>query len=82
MGIKCNPTINIISVKEIYKMLLNSINNLNLEKKLLIDKQKFIINWNNVSFIFSTTEIEKKNYLLILILLLYLLMNAKIYLKK
>jgi len=57
MGIKCNPTNNIISIKETYKMLFNNINNLNLDKKLFIDKQKFIINGNNVSFIFSTIEI-------------------------
>ena len=60
MGIKCNPINNIISIKETYKMLHNNINKLNLERKLFIDKQKFIINGNNVSFIFSTTEIEKK----------------------
>jgi len=60
MGIKFNPTNNIISKNETYKMLLNNINNLNLEKKLFIDKQKFIINGNNLSFIFSTTEIEKE----------------------
>jgi hypothetical protein len=60
MGIKCNPTNNIISINETYKLLHNDINNLNLERKLFIDKQKFIINRNNVSFIFSTTEIEKE----------------------
>ena len=59
MGIKCNPT-SFISIKETFKMLNNDINNLNLERKLFIDKQKFIINGNNVSFIFSTTEIEKE----------------------
>ena len=60
MGIKCNPTNNIISINETYKILFNNIYNFNLEKKLFLDKQKFIINGNNVSFIFSTTEIEKK----------------------
>ena len=60
MGFKCNPSNNIISIKETSKMLNNNLKNLNLEKKLFIEKQKFIINGNNISFIFSTIEIEKE----------------------
>ena len=54
----CNPTNNIYSINETYKILLNNINNLNLNKTLLEEKRKYSIYGNNVSFSISTTEIE------------------------
>ena len=56
---RCNPTNNIISINQTYTILNNNINNLNLDKLLFVDKKKYLIYGNNVSFIFSTTEIEK-----------------------
>ena len=57
----CNPTNNPISINETYKKILNNINHLNLENKLLKNKEKYIINGNNVSFIFTTSDIEKND---------------------
>jgi len=56
----CNPTNNPLSINETYKKILNNKEYLNLEQKLLKNKEKISIFGNNVSFIFSTTEIEKK----------------------
>ena len=57
----CNPTNNPISINQTSQKILDNINNLNLTEKLLQNKEKFIIDGNNVSFIFSTTEIEKED---------------------
>jgi len=57
----CNPTNNPVSINETYKKILNNKEYLNLEQKLLKNKEKISIFGNNVSFIFSTTEIEKKD---------------------
>jgi hypothetical protein len=56
---KCNPTNNIISIKNTYNMLINNIDKLNLKHKLYNAKEKYIISGNNISFIFTTNEIEK-----------------------
>ena len=56
---RCIPTNNKISIKDTYKKILNNIKYLNLEEKLFIKKTKYIIYGNNVTFIFSTSEIEK-----------------------
>ena len=56
-----NPTNNPVSINETYKKILNNKDYLNLEQKLLKNKDKFSIFGNNVSFLFSTTEIEKKD---------------------
>ena len=58
---KCNPTNNPVSINETYKTIFNNIKYLNIEEKLLKNNEEFSIFGNNVSFIFSTTEIEKKN---------------------
>ena len=57
----CNPTNNPVSINETYKKIFNNIKYLNLEEKLLKNEEEFSIFGNNVSFIFSTTDIEKKN---------------------
>ena len=49
---KCNPTNNLIAIKETFNKMLENKNN----KKI---KKKFIFVGNNVTFIFTTTEIEK-----------------------
>ena len=48
-----------ISINETRKMILENVNNINLNKQLFKNKQKYIIRGNNVTFIFSITEIEK-----------------------
>ena len=55
----CNPTNNPVSINGTYKEIMNNLKYLNLEEKLLKKKEKFSIFGNNISFIFSTTEIEK-----------------------
>ena len=49
-----------ISINETLKKILENVNNINLNKQLFKNKQKYIIRGNNVTFIFSTTEIEKE----------------------
>ena len=56
----CNPTNNPISINKTEKLLLSNVQFLNLEEKLLKNKEKYSIIGNNISFIFSTSEIEKK----------------------
>ena len=58
-NIKCNPTNNKISINNTYNILFNNIDRLNLEHKLFNVKEKYIISGNNISFIFTTNEIEK-----------------------
>lgn len=48
-----------ISINETRKKILENVNNINLNKQLFKNKQKYIIRGNNVTFIFSITEIEK-----------------------
>ena len=55
---KCNPTNNLISINETYNKIIDNIDYLNIQQKLLKNKEKYIILGNNVTFIFSTTEIE------------------------
>ena len=55
---KCNPTNNLISINETYNEIIDNIDYLNIQQKLLKNKEKYIILGNNVTFIFSTTEIE------------------------
>ena len=57
---KCCPTNNIISINETYNLIIENINNLNLNK-LFKEYKKYIIEGNNVSFIFTTTKIEEDN---------------------
>ena len=57
---ECDPTNNKIAIKDTFKKILDNIKYLNLEIKLFIKKEKYIIYGNNVTFIFSTSEIEKK----------------------
>ena len=60
LNISCNPTNNLISVNDTYqKILKNKEYVLSLEEKLFINKEKFIIFGNNVTLIFTTSEIEK-----------------------
>ena len=54
----CSPTTNPVSINETYKKIFENSIELNLENKLLVNKEKYIIKGNNVSFIFSTSEIE------------------------
>ena len=56
----CIPTNNIISINDTYQKILNNIEYFSIEKKLFYNKKKFTIFGNNVSFIFTTSEIEKK----------------------
>ena len=56
---KCNPTNNNISINDAYNQIIDNINNLNLNEKLFIKKERYFIEGNNVSFIFTTTELEK-----------------------
>ena len=58
---KCNPTNNPISIDETYQTILENVNYLNLQEKLLKNKEKYTIIGNNVSFIFTTSEIEKSD---------------------
>ena len=48
-----------ISINETRKKILENVNNINLNEQLFKNKQKNIIRGNNVTFIFSITEIEK-----------------------
>ena len=57
----CKPTSNPISINETHKIILENTKYLNLSEKLLKNKEKYTINGNNVSFIFTTNEIEKKD---------------------
>ena len=57
---KCNPTNNLISINNTYKKIIENIKNLNLEEKLIKLKEKYTIFGNNVTFIFTTSEIEKE----------------------
>ena len=59
-NINCTPTNNPISINETYKKIIENAINSNLEELLLKNKEKYIINGNNVTFIFSTSQIEKK----------------------
>ena len=60
LNISCNPTNNLISVNDTYqKILKNKEYVISLEEKLFINKEKFIIFGNNVTLIFTTSEIEK-----------------------
>ena len=56
----CSPTNNPVSINKTEKLLLSNVKFLNLEEKLLKNKEKYAIIGNNISFIFSTSEIEKK----------------------
>ena len=58
---KCNPTNNIISIKDTYKKIFDNIKFLKLEEKLFKNREKYVIFGNNVTFIFSTSEIEKED---------------------
>ena len=53
---KCIPTKN---NKTIYETLYNIAENINLNEILFSKKEKYIIKGNNISFIVSTSEIEK-----------------------
>ena len=55
----CNPTNNIISINETKRKIIENVDYLNLNEKLLKNKEKYIITGNNVTFIFTTSEIEK-----------------------
>ena len=56
---ECGPTNNINAIKDTYKNILDNAKYLNLEEILFIKKIKYILYGNNVTFIFSTSEIEK-----------------------
>ena len=60
ININCNPTNNLISITDTYKKLLNNLEYLNIKENLLKNKIKHTIFGNNVTFIFSTSEIEKE----------------------
>ena len=60
ININCNPTNNLISITDTYKKLLNNLEYLNIRENLLKNKIKHTIFGNNVTFIFSTSEIEKE----------------------
>ena len=53
---KCIPSKN---TKAIYETIYNIAENINLSETLFYKKEKYIINGNNISFIISTSEIEK-----------------------
>ena len=55
----CNPTNNLISINETRNKILENVNTINMSEKLIKNKQKYIIKGNNVTFIFSTSEIEE-----------------------
>ena len=59
LNISCNPTNNLISINDTYQKILKNKEYLSLEEKLFINKEKFIIFGNNVTLIFTTSEIEK-----------------------
>jgi len=56
----CSPTNNKISIIDTYKKIFNNIEKLNLEERLFRDREKYTIIGNNVSFIFTTSDIEKE----------------------
>ena len=55
----CNPTNNLVSRNETYNKIINNLEYLDIEKKLLIYNEKYVIKGNNITFIFSTSSIEK-----------------------
>ena len=55
----CNPTNNLISINKTREKIIENKDYLNLTKLLMENKEKYLIKGNNVSFIFSTLEIEK-----------------------
>jgi hypothetical protein len=55
----CNPTNNLVSRNETYDKILNNLVHLDIEKKLLMYNEKYIIKGNNITFIFSNSDIEK-----------------------
>ena len=57
---KCNPTNNLISIMDTYQKIFENLKYLNLEEKFFKNKEKYTIYGNNVSFIFTTSEIEKE----------------------
>ena len=54
----CNPTNNLVSINETRKKILDNENYLNLKEKLFMNKEKYVIVGNNVTFIFTTSDIE------------------------
>ena len=58
-NIKCNPTNNLISINNTRDKILENMEHLKLKEKFFKNKEKYIVKGNNVTFIFSTTEIEK-----------------------
>ena len=56
---KCNPTNNRISILDTRTQIFENIKFLNLEEKLFINKTKYVIFGNNVTFLLSSSEIEK-----------------------
>ena len=59
-NVKCNPTNNPISIQNTINQIFENLANLNLQNKLIEKKEKYIINGHDVKFIFSTSDIEKK----------------------
>ena len=55
----CSPTNNLIAINDTYHKIFNNLDYLNLKERLLNNKTKYTIIGNNVTFIFSTSEIEK-----------------------
>jgi hypothetical protein len=60
-NIICNPTNNIVAINETYNKIMDNLDYLDLKNKLLKSQEKFIITGNNISFIFTTSEIEMKD---------------------
>jgi len=56
LNFKCNPSKNTKAIYETFYMVNE---NINLNETLLHKKEKYIIKGNNISFIVSTSEIEK-----------------------
>ena len=59
-NIKCNPTNNLISIMDTQKKIFENIRYLKLDEKLFKKKEKYTIIGNNISFLFSTSDIEKE----------------------
>ena len=55
----CSPTNNLVSINETRKKILENEIYLNLEEKLFKNKEKYVIKGNNVTFIYTTSNIEK-----------------------
>ena len=55
----CNPTNNKISIEDTYRKIFDNIEQIKLKELLFTNKEKYMIYGNNVTFIFSTSEIEK-----------------------